>query len=186
MISGLTEKDKTDLPFVVQHADMVNASFVNSPTDVSELLDELRRLKASEKFGVILKIETQKAYQHLTGILLEAMKAAPIGVMIARGDLAIETGWDNIGRIQKEILKLCNAAHVPVIWATQVLENLAKKGLPSRSEITDVTTSLQADVVMLNKGPHILNAIELLDEILNKMEGFQHKNAPMLPPIKSE
>ena len=151
-ISGLTEKDKEDMKFVAEHADIVNYSFVNTAQDVEELLALLEELGALGKLSIILKIETQKAYDNLADILLAAMKTKYVGVMIARGDLAVETGWDNIGMVQKEIIALCNAAHIPVVWATQVLENLAKKGLPSRSEITDATSSLKAECVMLNKG----------------------------------
>jgi len=79
---------------------------------------------------------------------------------------------------------LCNAAHIPVVWATQVLENLAKKGLPSRSEITDATTSLKAECVMLNKGPFINDAISLLDKILRNMEDYNEKNESMLPQLE--
>ena len=183
-ISGLTAKDKEDLSFIALHADVVNFSFVNSIADVKELLQELEQLKALEKIGIILKIETQKAYNNLKDILLTAMKAKYVGVMIARGDLAIETGWENIGRIQREMLSICSAAHIPVIWATQVLENLAKKGLPSRAEITDAVTSLSAECVMLNKGPYIIQAIQLLHSILSSMEEYQDKNGPMLPELE--
>jgi pyruvate kinase len=120
----------------------------------------------------------------LKTILLAAMKAKHVGVMIARGDLAIETGWENIGKIQREILSICNAAHIPVVWATQVLENLAKKGLPSRAEITDAVTSLHAEGIMLNKGPYIVEAMQLLHSILSTMEEHQDKNAPMLPELE--
>ncbi len=180
-ISGLTEKDKTDLQFIAQHADVVNFSFVNSKEDVEELLQEFEKLGVKDKLSIILKIETRKAFDNLEEILLTAMKTHFIGVMIARGDLAVETGWNNIGWVQKEILALCDAAHVPVVWATQVLENLAKKGLPSRSEITDATTSLKAECVMLNKGAYINDAIKLLDTILRDMESHEEKNEAMLP-----
>ena len=181
---GLTEKDKKDLKFIAEHADIVNFSFVNSPADVEELHDLLRFYGVFGKLGVIYKIETQRAYNNIADILIKAMQTHPIGIMIARGDLAVETGWDQIGIIQKEILAICNSAHIPVIWATQVLENLAKKGLPSRSEITDAVTSLKAECVMLNKGPYIEQAILLLDKILSDMEDFQSKNAPMLPELE--
>jgi len=183
--SGLTKKDREDLPFVAKNADIVNFSFVNRPEDVQELYAELDRLDALESMGVILKIETQFGFENLVPILLEAMQIENIGVMIARGDLAIETGWENIGQIQQQILSICGAAHVPVIWATQVLENLAKNGLPSRSEITDATTALRAECVMLNKGPYINEAIALLDTILSKMEASQNKNESMLPKLES-
>jgi len=107
-----------------------------------------------------------------------------IGLMIARGDLAIETGWQNIGRIQEELLFLCRAAHIPDIWATQVLENLAKRGIPSRAEITDATAAQRADCVMLNKGPYILQAVSLLDTILKDLAPYQDKNAPLFPKLE--
>ncbi len=183
-ISGLTAKDREDLKFIAHHADVVNFSFVNSPEDVQDLLAEIESLEATNRLGVILKIETQNAFNNLADILLEAMRVRPVGVMIARGDLAIETGWENIARVQSEILSLCYAAHIPNIWATQVLENLAKKGIPSRAEITDAATSLRSECVMLNKGPHITNAIRLLDHILKTLEEYQDKNAPLLPEMK--
>ena len=183
--SGLTGKDKKDLPFVAQHADIVNFSFVNNADDVRELHEELKKLEVYGALDVILKIETKYAFDNLLEILLEAMKSKQVGVMIARGDLAIEAGWENIGRVQREILSLCSAAHVPVVWATQVLENLAKNGLPSRSEITDATTALNAECVMLNKGPYIMEAIRLLNTILSKMESSQNKKEPMLPKMES-
>ena len=183
-ISGLTSKDKEDLKFIAEHADIVNFSFVQTPEDVKDMISELEKLGVKDKLGVILKIETQKGYDNLSKILMEAMKLKKIGVMIARGDLAIETGWERIGSIQKEMLAICNAAHIPVVWATQVLENLAKKGLPSRSEITDVVNAAKAECVMLNKGPHIIEAIKLLDTIIISSEMFQDKNAPVLPKLK--
>ena len=182
-ISGLTEKDKEDLPFVAQNADVVNLSFVNRASDVQELLDELDKLE-SKNLGLILKIETQSGFNNLTEILLTSMQTYPVGVMIARGDLAIECGWEHMGRIQEEILSLCQAAHIPVVWATQVLENLAKKGIPSRAEITDAAMSQRAECVMLNKGPHIIHAIEMLDHILKTMKNYQNKKAPMLPVMQ--
>ncbi|MEH6680228.1 MAG: pyruvate kinase [Sediminicola sp.] len=183
-ISGLTEKDKLDLEFVVRHADTINFSFVNSKEDVEDLLRELKRLEALNKVGIVLKIETQRGFNNINEILLSAMQVHYIGVMIARGDLAVETGWDNIGWVQNELLGICNAAHIPVIWATQVLENMVKSGLPSRSEITDVTNSLRAECVMLNKGPYINEAISLLDVILSKMESYQEKEKAMFPKMQ--
>ena len=183
-VKGLTMKDKEDLKFVVEHADIVNFSFVNSANDVKDLLVELEKLGAKDTLGIILKIETQSAFNNLTDILLEGMKNYPLGVMVARGDLAIECGWENMARIQKEILNLCNAAYVPTVWATQVLENLAKKGIPSRSEITDAASSLNADCVMLNKGPFILRAVNLLDYILSSMNQYQDKNEITYPVMQ--
>ena len=166
-IKGLTEKDKKDLEFIAHHADMVNFSFVNNPEDVNDLLHELK--KYNTEIGIILKIETKQAVRKLPLILLTAMQSCPVGVMIARGDLAIECGWMEMANIQEDILKICKAAHTPAIWATQVLENMAKKGLPSRAEITDAAMSQRADCVMLNKGAHITAAIKMLDKILKSI-----------------
>ncbi|MEJ2238568.1 MAG: pyruvate kinase [Gemmatimonadales bacterium] len=183
--SALTEKDRRDLLFVSEHADVVNLSFVNGPEDVFELYAELDALKADTR-GVILKIETQSGFKNLPAILLAAMSRYPVGVMIARGDLAIEGGWKHLAQIQEEILKMCEAAHVPVVWATQVLETLAKKGRPARAEITDAAMAQRAECVMLNKGPHILETIQMLEKILKCMESYHRKQAPMLPPLDVE
>ncbi|RIV70594.1 pyruvate kinase [Flagellimonas aequoris] len=183
-ISGLTEKDREDLKFVAKHADIVNFSYVNNEEDVQELLNELEQLGAKDTMGVILKIETQMAYKNLIGILIAAMQAKKLGVMIARGDLALEVGWKNMAMVQEGILSFCSAAHIPVVWATQVLESLAKKGMPSRSEITDITSSVQAECVMLNKGPHIQEAIAFLDEVLVNIEASHDKKEVMLPKME--
>lgn len=182
-ISGLTEKDKEDLKFVSQYADVLNVSFVNNAQDVFILLDVLKKLNA-ENLAIILKIETQSGFKNLPAILLAAMRHHPVGVMIARGDLAIECGWKELAQIQEEILWLCEAAHIPIVWATQVLETMAKKGRPSRAEITDAASAEQAECVMLNKGPHIFEVIKILDEILSSMQDYHEKKAPMLPPLK--
>jgi len=183
-IKGLTEKDKKDLAFVIQNADAVNVSFVNRKRDVRDLFSQLEKLNAPENFGIILKIETQSGFNNLAKILLEGMKRYPLGVMVARGDLAIECGWENIGRVQREILSLCRAAHVPDIWATQVLENLSKQGIPSRAEMTDTAMAQRTDCVMLNKGPYILQAIKLLDTIFKDMELYQGKNVRLWPAME--
>ena len=92
-ISALTDKDLADLRSVLDIADMVNLSFVRTPEDVTRLLDELDVLGADE-LGVVLKIETRAAFEHLPQLLLTAMRRRKVGVMIARGDLAVdlETG----------------------------------------------------------------------------------------------
>jgi len=182
-VSGLTNKDKEDLKFVAQYADVVNVSFVNNAQDIFELFAELKKLNA-EHLGIILKIETQSGFKNLPAILLATMRHHPLGVMIARGDLAIECGWKELAQIQEEILWLCEAAHIPIVWATQVLETMAKKGRPSRAEITDAASAEQAECVMLNKGPHIFEVIKILDEILSSMQDYHEKKAPMLPPLK--
>lgn len=181
-LSGLTEKDRDDLPFVARNADVVNLSFVNQASDVKALQQELEKYEAST--GIVLKTETRNGFKNLPEILLQAMQTYPVGIMVARGDLAIETGWENIATIQEEIMRLGEAAHIPVIWATQVLESLAKKGVPTRSEITDAALSQRAECVMLNKGSYIEKALKTLNEILVKMQNHQKKRQTMLPRLK--
>ena len=168
-LPGLTAADKTNLEFVARHADAVSLSFVRKPGDVKLLHAELDRLGA-DKLGLVVKVETKKGFKSLPDVILYAMRRYPIGVMIARGDLAVECDWTRLAEFQKQILWICDAARVPVIWATQVLENEAKKGLPSRAEITDAAESQHANCVMLNKGPHILATIRTLDSILRRMQ----------------
>jgi pyruvate kinase len=182
-LSALTDTDLEHLQFVVRHADIVSLSFANSVADVDLLLQNLRRL-GGEKLGVILKIETRRGFENLPGMLLASLRFGSCGVMIARGDLAVECGFERLAEVQEEILWLCEAAHVPVIWATQVLESLAKEGFPSRAEITDAAMSERAECVMLNKGPHVSQAVGVLDDILQRMQKHVTKKRSMLRELQ--
>ena len=178
-LAALTPKDLEDLEVVVRHADIVGLSFAQSAEDVRALRRRLAALGAPD-LGMILKIETRRGFEHLPEMLLAAMAGPATGVMIARGDLAVECGYERLAEVQEEILWACEAAHVPVVWATQVLETLARTGLPSRAEITDAAMGGRAECVMLNKGPHVLSAIRTLDDILRRMQSHQHKKRPLL------
>jgi pyruvate kinase len=178
-LPSLTPKDIEDLPFVAEHADIVGLSFVQRAADVDDLRVRLADLGAPDK-GVVLKIETRAAFENLLELLLAALRLPRAGVMIARGDLLVEIGYERLAEVQEEILWLCEAAHVPVIWATQVLEGLAQKGLPSRAEITDAAMGGRAECVMLNKGPHIVEAVRVLDNILQRMQAHQSKKSSRL------
>jgi pyruvate kinase len=118
-------------------------------------------------------------------LLLTAMRRQRVGVMIARGDLAVEVGYERLAELQEEILWLCEAAHLPVIWATQVLEQLAKSGLPSRAEISDAAMGERAECVMLNKGPHIDEAVVVLHDILSRMADHHYKKNALLRRLQS-
>jgi pyruvate kinase len=163
---------------------MVGLSFVNRSEDVRALHAELRRLGA-EHLGIVLKIETRAGFDRLPSLLVEAMRNPSIGVMIARGDLAVECGYERLAEVQEEILWMCEPAHVPVIWATEVLEKLAKTGTPSRAEITDAAMGERAECVMLNKGAHLTEAVRVLDDILRRrMQAHQNKKRAMLRPLR--
>jgi len=178
-LPSLTDQDIKNLPFVVANADIVGYSFVRTPEDVQKLYQELAKLK-NEDIGVVFKIENKEAFENLSLILFEAMKRPKIGVMIARGDLAVELGYERISEVQQQILWFCEAAHIPVIWATQVLENLAKTGIPTRAEVSDASLSAQAECVMLNKGPFIVETVQMLKQILVKMEKHGSKKKPTM------
>jgi pyruvate kinase len=183
-LDALTAKDRDDIDFVARHADIVNLSFVRRPSDVEQLQAELERRDAGD-VGIVLKIENVAAFEHLPDLLLTAMRSRKVGVMIARGDLAVEVGFERLAEVQEEILWACEAAHVPVIWATQVLDTLARTGQPSRAEITDAAMSERAECVMLNKGPHITDAIHTLDSILTRMQHHQHKKRSLLRRLRA-
>jgi len=178
-LASLTKDDLAALPFVVKNADIVEYSFVRKEADVCELQARLAAL-GGENLGIVLKIETREGFDQLPSLLLAAMRSRAVGVMIARGDLAIECGYQRLAEVQEEILWICEAAHMPVIWATQVLESLAKTGVPSRSEITDAAMGERAECVMLNKGPYIVTAVRILDDILRRMQSHQEKKRSML------
>ncbi len=178
-IPALTADDLEALKFIVQHADLVGYSFVRMESDVRQLLERLEELNGRH-LGLILKIETRKGFDNLPKLILAAMRTRSVGIMIARGDLAVECGYQRLAEVQEEILWICEAAHVPVIWAPQVLETLAKKGTPSRSEITDAAMGERAECVMLNKGPYAIASVRVLADILKRMQAHQEKKRSML------
>lgn len=182
-IAALTPKDIEDLAFVARHADIVALSFANRAEDVAALQAQLADLGGRAP-AIVLKVETRRGFEALPEMLLAALRAPQCGVMIARGDLAVECGFERLAEVQEEILWLCEAAHVPVIWATQVLETLAREGRPSRAEISDAAMGLRAECVMLNKGPYIVNAVRTLDDILRRMHAHQAKKRAMLRALR--
>lgn len=182
-LPAITPEDVSILEFATEHADIVAMSFANTPGDVKSLLAHIKRIGKGDP-GIVLKIETRRGFGNLPAMLLEAMKSRSCGVMIARGDLAVETGFERLAEVQEEILWLCEAAHVPAIWATQVLETLAKQGSATRAEITDAAMGHRAECVMLNKGPHILDALKALDNILKRMQAHQLKKMAMLRELR--
>ena len=153
---------------------MVGYSFVKNAEDLAVLQKALLRLSSTPP-NIILKIETPQAVKSLPELLLRGMQQRVFGVMIARGDLAVEIGFERMGEIQEEILWICEAAHVPVVWASQVLENLNKSGMATRAEITDAGHASMAECVMINKGSHTVEVIETLKDVLHRIGGHQIK-----------
>ena len=178
-LPALSAKDLDDLGTIIPLADLVGFSFVENAGNMRSMLEALRQ-RQGEHLGVIAKIETASAFHHLPEILLAALGRQPMGVMIARGDLAVEVGPERLAEVQEEILWLAEAAHLPVIWATQVLEQLTKKGVISRPEFTDAAMGVRAECVMLNKGPYAVEAVHTLNDILTRMQAHQHKKFSQL------
>jgi pyruvate kinase len=183
----LTAKDRKDLDFVARHADMIGYSFVQSAADVALLQEALaQRVSADQpRPALVLKIETRRAVRNLPQIIIHAAGRQPTALMIARGDLAVELGYERMAEMQEEILWLCEAAHVPVIWATQVLERLTKDSVPTRAEVSDMSMADRTECVMLNKGPFIVQAVKLLDDVLLRMQAHQDKKTPRLRALRS-
>ncbi|STC69044.1 pyruvate kinase [Corynebacterium pilosum] len=197
-LPSLTEEDIAAFKFVAHNAEIAAVSFIRTPEDVQNALDILEgfAVEAEEandealaerirNLGIVLKIETIPAYEQLASVLLEGMRHPNLGIMIARGDLAVELGFERMVEVPRLIASLAEAAHVPVIMATQILENLAKDGLPSRAEMTDVMYALRSECVMLNKGPHITEAIRILERASHKLGHSQRKNRQLLRRISS-
>jgi pyruvate kinase len=181
--SALTDFDLGCLDWVAAHADLVGMSFVQRPGDVLRLQAELRR-RDCPALGMVLKIETSQGFQNLPDLLFAGLQGPPLGVMVARGDLAVEVGYARLAEVQEEILWLCEAAHVPVVWATQVLDSMARSGAPSRAEVTDAAMGVRAECVMLNKGPHIVATARFLGDLLHRMQEHHRKKRSMLRRLR--
>jgi pyruvate kinase len=185
-LEPLGPDDLVALDFAVQQADLIGFSFVQRPEDVRRLQQELeRRLAGAPLPPVVLKVETALAVRNLPRLLVQAGARQPVAVMVARGDLAVEVGFARLAEIQGQLLDLCRAAQVPVIWATQVFEGLVKRGWPTRAETTDASLAQSADCVMLNKGEHLLDGVRLLDDVLRRMDRHRESGAPRLPTLRS-
>jgi pyruvate kinase len=184
-LSALGLEDESALKFAFAHADGVDVSFVNSRRDVDHIVERLRR-DASPGFGLVLKLETQGAIRNLPDILFAALRYRPTGLMIARGDLAVEASFEQLAQLQEDILGFGEACHLPVIWATQVLDNLAHSGVPTRAEVTDAAMSMRAECVMLNKGPFVAEAARMLAKIIRDMEPRQYKKRTLFSKLAKE
>ena len=182
----LTSKDFRDLDFIATRADLVGFSFVQRVDDVELLQDHLvARAPKREPHGLVLKIETPLAVRNLPRLILQASAHNPTAVMIARGDLAVELGFARLTEMQEEILWLCEAAHTPVVWATQVLDNYVRDGIASRAEMTDAAMAQGADCVMLNKGPYLAEGVAFLRDVLARMDRHYSKKFARFPSLKA-
>lgn len=178
-LPALTDFDRECLPFIQEHADMVGFSFIQTVSDLVELQEAL----GERPVPIIIKVEKAGAVANLPALILQGMTQERYGVMIARGDLAVEIGFERLSEIQEEILWLCEAAHAPVIWATQVLESLNKKGIATRAEVTDAATAAMAECVMINKGVNTVQVIETLKDIFYRSARHREKKRYTFRPL---
>ncbi len=177
----VTPQDIQALDAVIELADLIAFSFVRSAADVKEAVQMIHMRR--KELGIVVKLETQQGFRELPDLLLALLSHAPVGLMIARGDLAVECGFERLAELQEELLWLCEACHLPVIWATQVLEHLTQSGIPTRAEITDAAMAMRAECVMLNRGPHLRDAVSTLVNIIRKMQHHQYKKRPLFRPL---
>ncbi|MEA2050203.1 MAG: pyruvate kinase [Campylobacterota bacterium] len=183
-IDAITTEDKKNFEDIVEFANIIGLSFAQTSDDIKMLQDMLKQ-KGKTTTAIAPKIETKTALRNLPDILKTLINCESYALMIARGDLAIEVGFDNLPYIQEEILSICEAAHVPVIYATQILEGKMKNNLPSRAEVTDAATAQRADCVMLNKGPYVTDTVVILKNILRQMHTLFQKNRQLLSVCKT-
>ncbi|HEY1114648.1 MAG TPA: pyruvate kinase [Chitinophagaceae bacterium] len=178
-LPALTGFDRECLPFIQEHADMVGFSFIQTVSDLVELQEAL----GDRPVPIIIKVEKAGAVANLPALILQGMTQERYGVMIARGDLAVEIGFERLSEIQEEIMWLCEAAHAPVIWATQVLESLNKKGIATRAEVTDAATAAMAECVMINKGVNTVQVIDTLKDIFYRSARHREKKRYTFRPL---
>jgi len=172
-IPAITDKDRDDLRFILeQQVDWVALSFVRTAEEVRELQGMIRDLSA---FGrptpVIAKIEKPEAVENI-----EAIIAAADGIMVARGDLGIETSPEAVPMVQKMIIARCNGAGKPVITATQMLDSMIRNPRPTRAEASDVANAILdgTDAIMLSGetavGRYPLRAVQTMARIAQQAE----------------
>lgn len=177
----LVDEDRRIMGEFLDRVDLFGCSFVQGPATIRAAREILG--PHAHRVGLVAKIETLGGCRNLGDILLEGLRGGPFAVLVARGDLAVEVGFARLAEAQEEILWLCEAAHVPVIWGTQVLEKLAKKGLPTRAEVTDAAMASRAECVMLNKGAHVGDAIRFLHEVIPRVRDHLTKKRALLRPF---
>ncbi len=178
-IASFTEADERTLDAVSECADMVAMSFVRTAADITCLQSALAA-RGLHSLGIVAKIETPQACRALPEVLLALMRRPPCGVMLARGDLGVEIGFESLPLAQVEVLSLCEAAHMPVIWATQVLESMSDNGFPTRGEVTDAADSAQADAVMLGIGPYLLETTAFAHDLLMRIQRVRARSRALL------
>lgn len=165
--SVLTTKDREDLSYAIsKNPDWIAISFVQKPEDIAEVRDFITE-RTSKPIKIIAKIERPNAVERITEIA-----GVADGIMIARGDLAVEVPFEEVPAISRHIIRECRKMNKPVIMATQMLGSMVNSDFPTRAEITDVanTAYLRADSAMTSEettiGQNPVNVINTMAKIL--------------------
>lgn len=168
--AAFTQKDHDDAVFALEHdVDYIALSFVQTVEDLKPLKELIK--KHNPRVKIIVKIEKNEAVENLEEILKQSD-----AVMVARGDLAIETDNTTVPIVQQKIIKLARQLQKPVIVATQMLESMTENPRPTRAEISDVATAVmdQADCVMLSaesaSGKYPVEAVEMMNHVIETVE----------------
>jgi pyruvate kinase len=159
----ISQHDREMISLAPKQADILSISFARTAEDVDRVITDMPSRTGPP--GVVVKIENGSAVKDCVGILLAAMKREEAGMLIARGDLAAECGFERLPALQERLFLLARAAAVPVFIATGVLDQMTRKGRRSRAEMIDVASALRADCVMLNRGDGIAESLLVLQQI---------------------
>ncbi|MFW5876079.1 MAG: pyruvate kinase [Myxococcota bacterium] len=169
-LPSITTKDRQDIDFALeQDLDFIALSFVRSAEDVFEVREIIERAEGHQR--LIAKIENQEGVDHFDAIL-----EAADGIMIARGDLGVEVPFEELPRLQRDMVRRCHVAGKPVIVATHLLESMIHAPSPTRAEVTDVANAVyeQADAIMLSgetaTGKYPVRCVEVLNKIARRTE----------------
>jgi pyruvate kinase len=185
-LSAITDKDREDIKFALsKKTDYIAMSFVRSVEDIREMRWLIRHL-SGENVAIIAKIEKHEALVNIESII-----EAADGVMVARGDLGIETPAEEVPYHQKRIINLCNVASKPVITATQMLNSMVDNPRPTRAEASDVYNAIVdgTDAVMLSNesasGHFPVESVETMARIAVIAEQHMWDNRPQSPVSRS-
>lgn len=178
-IPSLTEKDLTDLEFLLQEeVEWIGLSFVRSAADIIELKHRIK--KSGKRCRIIAKIEKPEALEDIDDIIAESD-----AIMVARGDLGVELPMEQVPVIQKMIVKKCLQIGRPTIIATQMMESMITNFSPTRAEVNDAANSILdgADAVMLSgetsTGKHPVRVINAVKRIIQHIEAQDIYNFPI-------
>lgn len=163
-----TSDDEALLDFVVSHADLVSVSAIQTARELDILQQEIdtRLSKNSRPLGLMIRIATQQAVENLPELIIHGAGRRPIAILVDWGDLAVEVGYQKLADYEEDVLDVCAAAHIPLVLTSHLLDSFCEVGIPSAADMIDVSLTQEAECLLLHDGPHIAEAVRLLNEVL--------------------